>query len=554
MSEPEPDRVAGARASATASQGELDLQRPIRVAADRRAEPFAAASDELFPKGERKRLFDQLRHLSQWSRRALLVTGAAGSGKSTLCRHLQRALSANAAVATLQGTQCQNPDALYRLLAEQFGLDVGTGADSHRLSLLLREHLATQQTAERLCAVLLDDAQLASIGALEALLSLSADCRLRVLMFGDQTLSARVQEATVDLDIACHESLLLPLSEPDARSYIEWRARQLGYAQMPFNDEQLTQLVNLSDGFPGRIDALASEMLADLATRGSTRFDRPRKVFPIPHLWVTVGLLAVVGLLYLWIDSEPEPDAALAEAAFPQPLPERERPAILPASSSVPAASVSEESARIPASAAAVPRVEEAAPEVAAETSLSQPEPEAAMMDPVPPVAPPETIASTPTPGAVKRPAAKVSKPEPEAAKSEAEAAATAKRQIATPAPARAAPAKVAKSAPASISRVTGVRDSDWLLRRDGTHYTLQLLTLGSRDGMIRFLKAQRQPERFAVYERRLDGKALYVATYGSYSSRSAAEQASRRLPGSVGRIKPWIREFSAVQTTIRGQ
>lgn len=539
MSKPEPENAPGV--SATAAQGELDLQRPIRVAADRRTEPFAAASDELFPKGERKRLFDQLRHLSQWSRRALLVTGASGSGKSTLCRHLQRALSANAAVAAVHGAQCESPDLLYQQLAEQFGLDTGPSADSHRLSLLLREHLATQQTAERICAVLLDEAQLASIGSLEALLSLSADCRLRVLMFGDQTLSARVQEATVDLDIACHESPLLPLSEPDARSYIEWRARQLGYAQMPFSDEQLAQLFNLSDGFPGRIDALASEMLADLAVSGSTRFDQPNKVFPVPHLWVTLGLLAVVGLLYLWIDSEPEPDAAIAEAAYPQPLPER--PAILPASDP-------------PA-------------QVAAASSPSQPEAVSATMRPVPPVAPPETISRTPNPAEVRRAfepqravatptaAAEQSPTQPPVSEPVAEtpvAAKAARPEPAKPVTAKPVPPKPAPKAPVSVSGVAGVHDSDWLLLRDGTHFTLQLLTLGSRDGMIRFLKQQRQPENFAVYERRLDGKALYVATYGSYPSRSAAEQASRRLPASVGRVKPWIREFSAVQKTIRGQ
>ncbi|MGI9328693.1 MAG: hypothetical protein ACR2PZ_25990, partial [Pseudomonadales bacterium] len=31
--------------------------------------PFSGASPLFFPSGQRKRLFDQLRHLSQWSRR-----------------------------------------------------------------------------------------------------------------------------------------------------------------------------------------------------------------------------------------------------------------------------------------------------------------------------------------------------------------------------------------------------------------------------------------------------------------------------------------------------
>ena len=96
-----------------------------------------------------------------------------------------------------------------------------------------------------------------------------------------------------------------------------------------------------------------------------------------------------------------------------------------------------------------------------------------------------------------------------------------------------------------------GLKDGTWLLAQDEGAYTLQLVTLSSRDGLLRYLKRQSDPEQFAVYAREVGGKLLYVVTFGRYPSRAAAEAASRRLPAEVGRIKPWIRPFAEVQNSV---
>jgi DamX protein len=519
--------------------------------APRRA-PFASGSDELFPQGPRKRLFDQLRHLSKWSRRALLITGPAATGKSTLFRHLRQALASNATVAAIDGNSCKDAAALYQTLAHQLGVDAGDHPESTALALLLREHLSTQQAAERLCAVLVDDAQLASTGALEALLSLSVDCRLRVLLFGDQTLPDRVTHATTDLDIACYESALLPLTEADARAYVEWRARQLGYPGSPFSEEQMASLYQASEGLPGRIDVLASEMLAQQPEQARAGFASQAKVFPIPHLWLTLGLLVVVGLLYAWIDGGPEPDAEVVAASMPQPLPDADpqtgaEPASLGpdddaggANALAPVVRGTQQTAVERAQTSAQPPVR-TPPGLNPQLRLVPPTPKAVVAQPAAPepAAPRQapTVAAQPVP---EPPTQAVAKAEP-VAKAETK-----------PAP---APAPAARNTVASdTGLVPGVRGSDWLLTRDGTHYTVQLITLASREGMAGYLEKQRRPSDFAVYRRNVDGKQLYVATFGSYPNRAAAEQASRRLPAAVGRVKPWIRELSAVQQTIRAQ
>ena len=61
--------------------------------------PFTEDGDAFFQGGDRQSRLDQLRHLTQWSRSVMLVTGPQGVGKTMLARrgrvfrlepHLQR--------------------------------------------------------------------------------------------------------------------------------------------------------------------------------------------------------------------------------------------------------------------------------------------------------------------------------------------------------------------------------------------------------------------------------------------------------------------------------
>ncbi|MGI9328259.1 MAG: AAA family ATPase, partial [Pseudomonadales bacterium] len=508
-----------------------------------------------------------------------LVTGPLGSGKTVLFTHLREALASDASVAALSGAQVGDQRSMFGMLAAALGIDHSESAELQVLSDLIRAYVQTQNEAERLCVFLVDDAHLLDEGTLEALLALSAECRVRLIFFGDPALPKLVEKAAVNLEIACHETPLLALSVSDTRAYIEWRIKQLGYTQMPFTEEQLARLYSDTDGVPGRIDELASRLLQEMASGEVLVTERSGPVFPLPHLWLALAIAAVLGFLYLLFDS-PESLPTEAEVVQTDPLPVVQesaesagssllrtplpRPELDPTVADPEPAVAGLVAATEPEMEAAQqtqPAITSSEPSVAAEleslpeddvaelaTAIVEPASEpvaedvatvavAATEDALPPVAQGNSE-SAPQPIAEHvRPVTTEPKPA---------------SQVAVIPQEPSAPVEPVSLTAPLTSAIEGLNGSDWLLQQDGRYFTVQLVTLGERERMVDYLQKQSQPADFAVYARRSEGKLLYVATYGVYESRTLAEQASRRLPEAVGRLQPWIRSLNDVQQTIR--
>jgi len=89
-------------------------------------------------------------------------------------------------------------------------------------------------------------------------------------------------------------------------------------------------------------------------------------------------------------------------------------------------------------------------------------------------------------------------------------------------------------------------------MAQPGTAYTLQLVTLSSAERVEAYLAAQARPDQFASYRLSRNGRILHVVVYGSFATRIEAEAESRRLPASVGQVKPWLRTMAQVHEAIR--
>ena len=120
------------------------------------------------------------------------------------------------------------------------------------------------------------------------------------------------------------------------------------------------------------------------------------------------------------------------------------------------------------------------------------------------------------------------------------------------------APAPAAKPAPAPVTKpvekpVTvakaGATGSSWYTGQPSGNFVVQILGTSSEANAQAFVKEQGGEYRY--FKKVLNGKPLYVITYGSFSSRAAADTAIKALPAKVQAGKPWPRTVASVQQEL---
>lgn len=96
-----------------------------------------------------------------------------------------------------------------------------------------------------------------------------------------------------------------------------------------------------------------------------------------------------------------------------------------------------------------------------------------------------------------------------------------------------------------------GYHREDWLLKKEGDTYTLQLIGAGDEASVKRFLKGFAKQDQLAYFESSYKGKPWYVVVYGEFESKEAARSAIGTLPKHVQNGKPWLRSMKDIQTSI---
>src|SRR4030095_9040675 len=135
--------------------------------------PFATPSEDLFGGADRMRQLDELRHLSRWSRRLLVVTGERGVGKSTMYRALSSRLDPGVKAARINANLANEARELLMSIVQGFGIATPAKATPDLLVELISLHVAEQAAADRACLVLVDDAHQVELRALDQLLRLT---------------------------------------------------------------------------------------------------------------------------------------------------------------------------------------------------------------------------------------------------------------------------------------------------------------------------------------------------------------------------------------------
>ncbi|KQN44761.1 cell division protein [Pseudomonas sp. Leaf48] len=508
-------------------------------------DPFAprVPGFKFFP-AQRKPVLGQLHHLARYSQLLLVVTGPQGSGK-TLLRQALVASTNKQSVQSVVVSARGAGDAAGVLRQVAQALDVAQTDVGAILAQVVQLALTGQEVY-----LLVDDAEQLDESALEALMALAAGApegRPHVFLFGESSLIAQLDALHLEEE-RFHVIELQPYSEEETREYLDQRLEGAGRGIELFTADQISDIHESSEGWPGNINQVARDAMIEAMIASRSAVKRPRMGFNMPKKHVlAISAVVVVAVAAAWLipgrNKAPTTGAPANEQAQ-LPLGEGQSqanggaPAVEFAGNTqpmpLPLVGNSQPVMRGPLAEAAG-GITEGDDGVPLEGSSETP-------PTVTTTAPPSGVPAGPAP----TPAAK-----PTPAPAQVATAKPAPVPAAKPAPAPAKPAVAAAAAkpaekPAPAAKAAG---GTWYAGQAPGNYVVQILGTSSESAAQSFVKEQGGEYRY--FKKVLNGKPLYVITYGSFANRDAAVSAIKALPAKVQAGKPWPRTVASVQQEL---
>ena len=105
------------------------------------------------------------------------------------------------------------------------------------------------------------------------------------------------------------------------------------------------------------------------------------------------------------------------------------------------------------------------------------------------------------------------------------------------------------------VSQLGQFHDAQWLIRQSNQAFTLQLVTLSSRQQVERFAAEEPGLKDYPIahYRYQKQGRLLYVMTLGVFADAVAAQQVKESLQLQLVAPKDaWIRPLDEIQAQIR--
>ncbi|MBF0639931.1 AAA family ATPase [Pseudomonas protegens] len=504
-------------------------------------DPFAprVPGFKFFP-AQRKPVLGQLHHLARYSQLLLVVTGPQGSGK-TLLRQALVASTNKQSVQSVVVSARGAGDAAGVLRQVAQALNVAEAEIGAILAQIVQLALTGQEVY-----LLVDDAEQLDESALEALLALAAGApegRPHVFLFGESSLIAALDQLNTEEE-RFHVIELQPYTEEETREYLAQRLEGAGQGIELFSADQISDIHESSDGWPGNINQVARDAMIEAMIASRSAVKRPSMGFNMPKKHVlAISAVVVVAVAAAWLmpgrskapttgapaneqaqlplgqtptpNANGSPSVEFAGSSQPMPLPlvGQSQPVMRgPLAEAAGGISEGDDGVPVEGSSAVPPTVTTTAPPAGA-TAGPTPAPAAR-----PTPAPTQVATAKPVPAA--KPAEK-------------------------PVAAKPAPAKPAEK-PVTVAKAAG---GSWYAGQAPGNYVVQILGTSSEATAQNFVKEQGGEYRY--FKKVLNGKPLYVITYGNFASRDAAVSAIKSLPAKVQAGKPWPRTVASVQQEL---
>ncbi|MGX1172619.1 AAA family ATPase [Pseudomonas sp. R151218B TE3479] len=505
-------------------------------------DPFAprVPGFKFFP-AQRKPVLGQLHHLARYSQLLLVVTGPQGSGK-TLLRQALVASTNKQSVQSVVVSARGAGDAAGVLRQVAQALNVAQAEIGAILDQIVQLALTGQEVY-----LLVDDAEQLDESALEALLALAAGApegRPHVFLFGESSLIADLDQLNLEEE-RFHVIELAPYTEEETREYLAQRLEGAGRGIELFTADQISEIHESSDGWPGNINQVARDALIEVMIASRSAVKRPSMGFNMPKKHVlAISAVVVVAVAAAWLmpgrtkapaTGAPANEQAQLPLGQGTPQPNGGAPAVEFAGNTqpmpLPLVGQSQPVMRGPLAEAAggITEGDDGAAPPIDDSSDTPP----TVTTTAPPVGVPAGAAPAPAPTAKPTPA-----PTQVATAKPAPVPAPAAKPVVPAAPAAKPAAAPAKAAGGS-----------WYAGQAPGNYVVQILGTSSEAAAQNFVKEQGGEYRY--FKKVLNGKPLYVITYGSFANRDAAVSAIKALPAKVQAGKPWPRTVASVQQEL---
>ena len=259
-------------------------------------EPFSSAvEDDMFyseaEDGERLNLsrsqrLNLLLHLAPYSD-ALLVTGEAGIGKTTLLHQFLARVEPSWRVCAVSASPTVNNEVISQCLTREFAKEEGISSVELNKVEGLREHIRSLRESALSPILIIDDAHELSKEVLGFLLGLVQTDKnggklLSVIMFSEPGIEKNLGSADLAplRNLISHSFELTPFNEGDTANYIKHRLSIAGLmGESPFTPAVVKVIYGTSHGIPAKINELAQVVLNNSATveLPPMSFDTPRR-------------------------------------------------------------------------------------------------------------------------------------------------------------------------------------------------------------------------------------------------------------------------------------
>ena len=521
-------------------------------------DPFepSASKKEFYGGGHRQDLCNQIVESAMYGENIIAVYGRLGSGKSMLTAEITRSFADEAVSALILATLFMNSEQFVEGLADQLDLpttDFGKEKVIEEIS-----ELAHQLDLEaKSLLIQIDDAHELSRDVLLDILKIKSVCppnSVHFVLFGEDQLANMLQSIlTVEQGAGLIEFEIPSFASDATIDYVRFKLEKAGYSKpLPMSGADLGSIHNTSEGIPGVINGLASEILEreyqvavsngamsdfDLDEGPANRRDEGEQDAessrsPAFFYMIAASVLVVVFLAAI-VFIRPESQSPNSETSIPvattsmpivRSVPEPvQAPAVDTGAAASIATPLSGGVSTSPASTGQVVRqplvdeVNRAAPGAASLAETLNPKPAVESAE----VLPREEVA------------AKVVAPKPIAA------------------------AKPTAPAPVSTQTAATTEPSDLssferkLLKAPRTSYVVQILGASSEANIQAFIDKEKIDSDTGYFKTSLNGKPWFVVLVGTFSDKSSATVAMNGLPATAKAYGPWVRSIADIQSAI---